>query len=445
MDIKNRTVIFIIVLIAIISFFVWRFIRPMNIYVVSEAFERPIDTSTIPAPLRTLRATECATCHSDFYDEWRTTIHSQAWTDPYFQADWKFENKQQTCKNCHIPLDRQQEHKVLGFRDKEKWDPILAPNPQFDPKLQHEGVTCAACHLREGKIVGVYGDTQAPHPVRKLDDPNQVCVRCHVVKGERWDTFFRIPPCGTVAEITATKNAHLSRQDIDLLLGAPKINTATKPDQPVPLIETPQTPESPPVDKEITGAYSEITASNIKGLGCVQCHMPLVKRPLVVGGKPRLARRHLWRGGHDPEMVKRGLEISFQAASDSAPGKRGFILTVTNVGAAHYLPTGTPDRHLTVSLRLLDKDGGVLKQEIHTLKRTIMWRPFIVDLWDTRLLRWQPRRYRLDIPEKQNGETVEAVVRYHLVAEKRLKRIGYKSEEPLAYDVFRKQIPLRIN
>ncbi|HEC13018.1 MAG TPA: hypothetical protein ENI80_07170 [Acidiferrobacteraceae bacterium] len=438
MNIKNRTVFFIVALIAVIGFFVWRFIRPMNIYVVSEAFERPIDTSIIPAPLRTLRATECAACHSDFYDEWRTTIHSQAWTDPYFQADWKFEDKQQTCKNCHIPLDRQQEYKVLGFRDEEKWDPILAPNPAFDPKLQHEGVTCAVCHLREGKIIGVYGNTQAPHPVKKIDDPNQICVRCHVVEGNRWDTFFRFPPCGTVAEIKATRNTRASKQGTGLLSDTPGNNAGTA------AIEKPQS-GAPSMNKAPTGASGEITVPDTKRLGCVQCHMPLIKRPLVAGGKPRLARRHLWRGGHDPEMVKRGLEVNFKAAPDDSSDKRSFILTITNVGAAHYLPTGTPDRHLTVTLRLLGKGGNILKEETHTLKRTIMWRPFIVDLWDTRLPRWQPRNYRLDISDVQNTAAVEAVVRYYLVAEERLKRIGYKSEEPLAYDVFQKRITLKAN
>ena len=100
---------------------------------------------------------------------------------------------------------------MIGFRDKEKWDPILAPNPEFDPALRHEGVTCAACHLREGKILGVYGDTRAPHPVKKLQSANEVCIQCHVVDGDRWDTFFRFPPCGTVAEIQVGRGEKVAR------------------------------------------------------------------------------------------------------------------------------------------------------------------------------------------------------------------------------------------
>jgi hypothetical protein len=158
-----------IALAVLTAFLVWRLIRPMNIFLVSDAFEKPVDTSTIPAPLQTLSARECGACHEEIYREWRTTIHSQAWTDPYFQSDWRFDGSQQICRNCHTPLDRQQPQVVLGFRDTDKWDPILEPNPDFNPGLQQEGVTCAACHLREGRIVGVLGDTDAPHPVKVLE------------------------------------------------------------------------------------------------------------------------------------------------------------------------------------------------------------------------------------------------------------------------------------
>jgi hypothetical protein len=393
----RRAIVLLVLLLAV--FLAWRLIRPLNIFVVTEAFERPEDTSVIPQPLAGLGARECAACHQEFYDEWRTSIHSQAWTDPYFQTDWQFDNSQQICRNCHTPLDRQQPDLILGFRDKDKWDPVMEPNPDFDPDLQHEGVTCTACHLRDGKIVGVQGIKDAPHPVRQLNDPNEVCVRCHVVDGDRWDTFFRFPPCGTVAEIQSSPSA---------------------------------------------GKTGELTLTDIGLLGCVQCHMPLVDRPLVEGGKVRPVRQHLWRGGHDPAMVKQGLEVLFEDTEKQSDDERRFILTITNVGAAHYIPTGTPDRHLTIELRLLDSEGRVLKKQSHSIKRTVIWRPFIIDLWDTRLPRWQPRRYELSVPEnrKQKPAAVEAIVRYHLLDERRRKRIGYENEDPIAYEVFRKKLPL---
>ena len=407
----------------LVAFLGWRFLRPLNIFVVDERFERPVDTREVPPPLQHLRAEGCAACHPAFYDEWKTTIHSQAWTDPYFQADWKFDGRQQVCRNCHTPLDRQQPQRVLGFRDKEKWDPILAPNPDFDPRLQHEGVTCAACHLREGRIQGVLGLETAPHPVRRLADPNQVCVRCHVVGGERWDTFYRFPPCGTVAEIQATPGA-LAKEDIDMALQG-------------------KGPADAPAPAPAAGTSGEIRVSNTKQLGCVQCHMPRVERPLVPGGPVRASRRHLWRGGHDPEMVRKALTVKLEDRPGRGGGGR-LVLTLTNTGAAHYLPTGTPDRHLTAELKLLDPDGRVIEVERATFRRTVMWRPFIVDLWDTRLPRWQPRRVTLRYRRAQRARAAaaEAVVRYHLLDEKRRRRIGYENTTPIAYEVVRRRLSL---
>ncbi len=410
---KKKSIIVSAVAIIVIIFFAWRFIRPMNIFIVDDRFAWPVDTSQTPAVLGKLSAKECAACHQEFYDEWQTTIHSKAWTEPYFQTDWKFDNSQHSCRLCHTPLDRQQPEKVLGYRDTDKWDPIVEDNPDFDPKLQHEGVTCAACHYREGKIVGVIGNTNAPHPTKKLDDPNQVCVRCHIVEGDKWDTFFRFPPCGTVAEIESSRSQSSNKKTV----------------------------------KGITGEH---LVSDSSSLGCVECHMPLLKRALVKDGEVRETRQHLWRGGHDPAMVKKALTIKFSELNlrnknASNKGKRQFTLTIENTGAAHYVPTGTPDRHLTVQLRVMDKKDNVLNENINIIRRNVMWRPFIIDLKDTRLPRGQPRRYQIELFEPGKAVSVEAVVRYHLLDEKRRKRIGYENKTPIAYDVFRQKIVLDIN
>lgn len=375
----------------------WRFVRPMNIFVVSAAFERPI-ASAIPAPLTSLSAAECGGCHDEIYAEWKTTIHSRAWTDPYFQADWHFDNLPQNCKNCHIPLDRQQEHRVTGFRDAAKLQPILEPNPDFDATLQHEGVTCVACHLRDGHILGPRGNEQAPHTVARFADPNEVCVRCHVVGNNRWDTFYRFPPCGTVMEIERTRTGHAL-------------------------------PRS-----------GETVVNDVAALGCVQCHMPLVERRTAVGGPLRVTRRHLWRGGHDPAMVRSALraELTEVPADD---GTRRVELTVENIGADHFLPTGTPDRHLTVTLRALAADGRVLREKREALKRTVVWRPFIVDLWDTRLARGEPQRIALELPEPTT--VVDTEVRYHLLAESRRRRIGYRNSEPISYAVIEQRMTVK--
>ena len=408
---KRRIVVIGIVVIALLGFFSWRFLRPMNIFIVEEKFAWPIDTTQAPALLGNLGAEVCGSCHSAFFNEWKSTIHSQAWTDPYFQVDWQFDDKQHICRLCHTPLDRQQPHTVLGYRDKNKWDPILEDNPEFDIKLQHEGVTCAACHYRDGKIIGVLGNTSTPHPVEKIDDPNQVCTRCHVVDAEGWGVFVRFPPCGTVAEIERSAG------------NAP----------------APQSLKRPQV-----GRSGEIKVSETSALGCVGCHMPVIDRPLVPGGVVRRTRQHLWRGGHNPEMVKKAFTARLVEEPSPGSGKRAFKFTLVNVGAAHYLPTGTPDRFLTVRLAVFDKEGRIIKELKDTLKRTVLWRPFIIDLWDTRLQRWQPKIYQLEVADTGNAAVVEATVRYYLVNEKRRKRIGYENKEPVSYQVFQERLPLEV-
>ncbi len=397
---KKKSVIIIALVIVIIGFFTWRFIRPMEIFVVDDRFAYPVDTSEVPPVLGDLSAETCGSCHTEFYREWRTTIHSKAFTDPYFQADWKFEDKRDSCRLCHTPLDRQQPQTVLGYRDASKWDPVLEENPDFDPKLQHEGVTCAACHYREGKIVGVLDNVNAPHPVKKLENANEVCVRCHVVDGKRWDTFYRFPPCGTVAEIQSSKGT--------------------------------------------VKRSGETVVQDIASLGCVDCHMPAIKRPLVEGGVVRNARQHLWRGGHDPEMVKKAFTADLFEVALTKKNKRKFTFEITNTGTRHYLPTGTPDRYLSVNMKLLDSQGKVLKEQYHKLIRKMMWRPFIIDLADTRLPYGKPRQYSMEYStgEFNNAAAIEVKVRYHLVNEKRLKRINYQSKEPIDYEVFSKRIDL---
>jgi hypothetical protein len=202
--VTRRRTIAAVALLLLAGFTTWRFVRPMNIFVVSEAFERPISTTRIPTGLTTLSAEECGACHREMLEERRSSIHHAAWTDPYFQVDFRFDGSQQIFKNCHTPLDRQQDATVLGFHDAEKWHPILAPNPDFDRALQSEGVTCAVCHVKDGAILGAYGSNTAPHPVRKLtvsyflvDDKRRRRIGYEDAKAIGYEVFHRILPLDT--------------------------------------------------------------------------------------------------------------------------------------------------------------------------------------------------------------------------------------------------------
>lgn len=358
----------------------WRFLRPMNIFVVDARFERPMQAE-VPRGLRSLSAEECGGCHIDIYREWSASMHRHAWTEPYFQVDYRFDGSQQICLNCHTPLADQQQNLVLGFKDRDKFDPVLAPNPAYSARLRDEGVTCAVCHLQNGAIAGPYKTNKAPHPVQYDPEMSQgikPCLRCHVVPGSRWDTFYAMPPCGTVAEIQRRGGT----------------------------------------------------------IDCVGCHMPAVKRAVSSGTMtPREGRRHLWQGGHAPGQVMKGLSVEYRREAGA------MVFTLTNIGAAHYFPTGTPDRHLTLEVAVLDANGDALNKKVYTMKRYILWRPFILDLRDTRLPHGQPRSFRFGFSDER-AAVLDVTVSYHLLDEARRRKIGYENTEPIAYPIYHRSISL---
>ena len=384
----SKKLFFIIILILIFAFFLWRFIRPLNIFVVHEKFERPIHVK-IPEGLSSISAKECRKCHEEIYKEWSKSMHGKAWTDSYFQVDFKYDGSKQICLNCHTPLENQQENLVLGFNDKDKFNPILEPNSNFDSTLRDEGVTCVVCHVRDGKIVGPFEIDDAPHPVTvdtEMTYGIKPCIRCHVVTGDRWDTFYRIHPCGTVAEIT---------------------ERGEEPD-------------------------------------CIGCHMPEVIRPIAVGMEKRKGRKHLFWGGHYPQKVKEALKVEYKKKIIKDRDTYQFEFTLTNIGTTHYLPTGTPDRHLTLELKLLDKKGKLIKEKIFEMKRYILWRPFIIDLYDTRLPYKAPKTFtfKFEMDGNNSPSILDVKVRYHLLDEKQRKKIGYKNKEPIAYPIYSERIQL---
>ncbi len=84
-----------------------------------------------------------------------------------------------------------------------------------------------------------------------------------------------------------------------------------------------------------------------EGVQCQDCHMP--------------DRRHLWRGIHDPEMVRSGLTIVARAgASRYRPGDTiSITLTVENTRVGHAFPTYVTPR-VVLSAELVDQAGDVV-------------------------------------------------------------------------------------
>lgn len=382
----GRTVILLAAAIAILL--TWRLTRDLNTYGISEDFARPLRVS-LPDWSTGLSAKSCGECHVAVYEEWQQTMHAQAWIDPYFQVDWAYDKKKQNCLNCHTPLENQQPDLVLGFEDGDYWSPITEENPQFDPELRREGVTCVACHIRDGTVIGPYGSVDAPHPVAQ--DPSMisgmgVCRRCHATpQANEWGTTS-MSLCGTVEEIGLGGN---------------------EPD-------------------------------------CIGCHMAEVTRSLAPGYPERQGRLHLWQGGHTPSTVRKALRVDVEPRKANS-STRGYLLKLTNVGAHHHLPTGTPDRHLVLNVEVLDREGQIAYQETHKLIRRIIWRPIIIDWSDTRLPYQETREYPFHFRYRKERApySIEVWVDYHLMESWRQRQIGYQPEETLSYTVYREAFAIR--
>lgn len=394
---KPRTIVLILVLGSALVYVYYTEIKPVVIFGLRADYARAIPYQEVPEGIESLRAESCGTCHREIYEEWKTSIHAQAYDDPFFQAYWNKDNHIWVCLNCHAPLENQQPTLIEEIPRGRVEKAVQVPNPQFDAAYQKESITCAACHVRDGVILGPFEDSAAPHPTRF--DPSfrtaQVCYRCHnVISGPA--QFYNVGPCGTYAE------------------------------------------------------YEGKFFMQERGFICQSCHMPEIDRPVASGGPIRRGRQHLWRGGHDPDMIRRAVAIQVKAdPPNPTPGQQvTFTLTVINAGAGHKIPTGDPDRHFTVEFHVEDEQHRVIDQQTSTIGRWILWQPAIVELYDNRLLPLASQEYRFSVrmPGPGRRSTLKTRLQYHILTDDQhamlRTKYGLTADDPYAFTLYEREFPL---
>ena len=92
---------------------------------------------------------------------------------------------------------------------------------------------------------------------------------------------------------------------------------------------------------------------------CLDCHMPVVERPLVPGGPVRRGRRHTFPGGHTFGQIKKAAALDVEVESLDGGGHR-FRVFVTNIGAGHNIPTDARHRSFDTYVKLWDAAGKVI-------------------------------------------------------------------------------------
>jgi len=121
----------------------------------------PVELGRTPTVM--ISAETCVGCHATVHGEWQKSGHGQAWTDAIFQREYR-ERPLAWCVHCHAPLAQQ-----------------LAEVRAGGGRLANEGVTCAVCHVREGKILAARRRATSPH-VTVADESfggPQFCAGCH--------------------------------------------------------------------------------------------------------------------------------------------------------------------------------------------------------------------------------------------------------------------------
>jgi hypothetical protein len=183
--------------------------------------------------------------------------------------------------------------------------PLAEQQPEnraiFDQALQGQGVACAACHVRGHRRFG---------PPRREQPPPASPQTAQLPHGGATRT-----PAFTASEFCSS--CHQFDEDGFALNG-----------------------------KLLENTYEEWKASPAAagGVQCQSCHMP--------------DRRHLWRGIHDPEMVRSGVAVS--VVTERARHKTGddvaARITLTTPGVGHHFPTYVTPR-VVVRAALVDAAG----------------------------------------------------------------------------------------
>jgi Cytochrome c554 and c-prime len=243
-----------------------------------------------------LQPQDCGLCHPQQYQDWRSSLHSRSMGPGVSGQLLEMDAATATlCATCHTPLSEQLPQREQGGEYQQ--------NPAFDAQLQQAGLVCAACHVRHHQRFG---------PPRRPELPPL--------------TPGTVLPHGGFTESVAFQQAEFCQSCHQF------------------------TPDDVALNgKLIENTYEEWRQSPYAqaGVQCQTCHMP--------------DRRHLWRGIHDVEMVQQAMAVTVTPnASAYRPGDQmQVVITVTNVGAGHYLPTYVTPK-IVVHAHLLDAQGQVL-------------------------------------------------------------------------------------
>lgn len=263
-------------------------------------------------------AEDCGRCHRDIYEYWRASAHARSADNWRFRdalshlTDQGQRSAATLCMRCHVPAA------------------VYAGDETWEKKATWEGVTCDFCHsVRQvrrdadrpfvleigGVKTGPFGDAQSIAHATAFSDVH------------------------TTATICAPCHQFVNAQGLDVL-----------------------------------ATFAEWQASDYaaRGVACQRCHMRAAPGRVV---DPKVARvphaqlnLHEMPGGHSVTELNRALHALITAV------RRGeqvdVTVQLTNRGAGHQLPTGSPLRSIVMEVEV-DAGIGLLQRATRTYARVV--------------------------------------------------------------------------
>lgn len=157
--------------------------------------DAPVAIGEVPDGIAGTSAAACGQCHRAEYEEWRSSLHASSFTNQVFVEQYAAESRD-SCRHCHAPL---------------------GPEREPSPQAIDEGVSCAVCHVRGGRVLATRVSGHAPHESALAPElgESRFCASCHdfdfpadmqggVVTHEPLQTTFREWQASTAARDGAT-------------------------------------------------------------------------------------------------------------------------------------------------------------------------------------------------------------------------------------------------
>jgi hypothetical protein len=289
----------------------------------------------------------CGQCHTEQLAAWQTSLHSKAMGPGLrWQLTLMDQDQGNRCLRCHAPLAEQKA--LLALEHGWPNAPKQPPPDYVEAGLGHQGLVCAACHVRGHQRFGppprgeVAADT--PHggfTVSTAFGDSRFCAHCH-----------QFPDDGP--SIAGKLMEDTYRQWL-----------------------------ASPYAREGDGKQT-----------CQSCHMP--------------DRQHLWRGIHDPEMTRRAIDVSLKLHA-LGDGRYEARANVRNSGAGHHFPTYMVPK-VELAFYRHDADGGVFELGRQVIGWQVDT-PITREIFDTRIPAGEARDFRQPFTAPGSGWHVELVMR----------------------------------